>query len=1045
MGRPARGKRLWSWPQWGGAVVAVAASLAALSLPGAARAATTAQAAASPTPSPSSSYDQMSGSGPTASAIKVPWTQGLLDNTNAPITGANDDRSSANPTSPDSFMYNDFKNLVVNVSQTQDLGQQGITVTWSGGEPTIQTGIVKADFLQMMECWGDATTGPTPEQCEYGSAGLLPSAQNANIGEREGDTCVAGATEPSVTNPPASADGSGPSDGCDPLEPTDSTHIAPCPGPYCAVDTYNIPFQPVTDPTGDPSGLDYAGGTDTTYYSQFNSDEVQEAITGADGTGLQQFETLTGTQAPGLGCGEAESDNSPRGCWLVIVPRGTYEPNGYQINPDGSNSFLDTSPLSASNWAQRIQIHLDFSPVGSFCPIGTLERQTFGTQLIARAMQSWELSLNQAANCNRIYGYSSVFESTSTQNLEAGGESGLAFTTIPIGSEAARDGEPPPTNLPNIVYAPVAIAALDFGFNINLVSSGGYVSTPIKLTPLLLAKALTQSYKTDLPDYAPGGSPPEAGPTWATKSNPLNISEDTTFQALNPKTADATSGPLAPLLTEDHSALNQQIWQWVQSSSAATAWLGGTPDANDGNMVIDPDYQPLNLGTSTTIDSFPRAYTGEYSECENSAAGPSPSPSASPSSSPSPSASSPCPAGQQLATKDDEDLLPYIDNYDAAAAAVLTGNDPYAGVWDQNATAPNGSQGWWDKNSPEAIGQRFIWAADDTPDLAAFGVIPAELCNDTGQSCVSPTTASVTTAVTSATADSSGLLQVNPASPGSGGYPLTQIIYAAVPTNQSAAALTDYASLISYAAGTGQTTGNAPGDLPPGYLPLTPTLQAQAQAVVTQLQNLATASPSASPSSSVSSSASSGSSSQVQSQSSQATTGSATTAGSTGSTGSTGSSSTSAGAAGVTGGTSSTPKPSPAPNTANTAKAAVPGVTPAPGSVTSALSGLHVASCSPLAAPLPSALASPSSTHSASPSPSPTCTPAPGGAGSSGGPVISLPPAEAASGSTPNQPVGAIRWVLIALAIASGGFAGGGALLRSGRIEIPMWRRRWLE
>ena len=70
-----------------------------------------------------------------------------------------------------------------------------------------------------------------------------------------------------------------------------------------------------------------------------------------------------------------------------------------------------------------------------------------------------------------------------------------------------------------------------------------------------------------------------------------------------------------------------------------------------------------------------------------------------------------------------------------------------------------------------------------------------------------------------------------------------------MPTNQSASALTDYANFISYAAGQGQTAGTAPGDLPPGYLPLPASLQTQAQSVVTQLQTLAsaTASPTASP------------------------------------------------------------------------------------------------------------------------------------------------------------------------------------------------------
>ena len=133
------------------------------------------------------------------------------------------------------------------------------------------------------------------------------------------------------------------------------------------------------------------------YFNEFNTNEVQAAVTSSDGTGQLQFETLTGTEAPGLGCGELESNGQPRNCWLVIVPRGEYEPNGFQINPNitaGTAGFLDSSPLSASNWAMRIQIHLDYAPLKAFCPIGTKEIETVGTQVIARAVQSWQLALN---------------------------------------------------------------------------------------------------------------------------------------------------------------------------------------------------------------------------------------------------------------------------------------------------------------------------------------------------------------------------------------------------------------------------------------------------------------------------------------------------------------------------------------------------------------------------------------------------------------------------------------------------------------------------
>jgi hypothetical protein len=966
VGRRAAGWRRPSRPQWAGALVAVAASLAALSLPGAARADT------------GTGYDQMTGVGSTASAISVNWTSGLLGDSNTALSGTglgtNADRT--NQSSSLWFMYSEFQNLQVTVSQTDNIAHQGITVSWNWpGAQTSQSGGFQDDFLQMMECYGDAPTGPNPEDCEFGSAGLLPSGvENPGIGERTGPLCAAGAVA-STTDPPRSLDGSPATYGCDPLEPSDPTHLQPCSGGGTSCDTdFIVPFDPVTDTN--QSELDYGIG-DTANYDEFDTNEVQAALVNSSGTGQQQFETLTGVQAPGLGCGLEESDSQPRDCWLVIVPRGTYEPNGFEVNPSSGQvgNLIDTSPLSASNWDMRIQIHLDYAPVGAFCPAGTQEIQTFGTQIVTRAMQSWQIALNQAGDCKQVFAYSAVPETQSTLNLTAGGDVGLAFTTIPIGSEATRDGGTAPTDLPTILYAPVAIAALDFGFNINLGTTGA-VTTPIELTPLLLAKALTQSYRQDLPDYFPDYG--DEGPSWAAK-NPINISADPEFQALNPEVPQDPFGPIPLLLTEDHSALNQQVWQWIQADPTASGWLNGTPDTTDGqDTVVDPDYQSLNLGTPPAIDSYPRAYTGVLSYTV-------------PGTKPA-----------EVVTKDTTDLLPYTDNFDSAASAVLTGADKdLSGGWDTTIQSPSNTPGWWDTAGTEPLGHIFMWAADDTPDLAAYGLIPAQLCNDSGSTCISPTTASVTAAVSDATADSAGLLEVNPASPGTGAYPLTDVIYAAVATNQSAAALDDYASLISYAVGTGQTPGASPGDLPPGYLPLPANLVSQAQAVVTQLQNLASPSPSASSSSPSPSSSSSSASSSSSSSAAAAVSTSETTA----------ASSTSDETSGATAGATPTPTPAAAPTTATTSTQA-----PAP---TSSLGKVPVTSSSYQAV----ALSSPT-------------TP--------GGPVISLPQAQVAAGTTPQQAVGAFRWVLIGVAIVGAGFAGGGTILRAGGGGLVLWRRRRL-
>jgi hypothetical protein len=1082
VGGQARGKRLPARLQWGGTLVAVAASLAALSLPGAARAATG-----------TNNYDQMTGVGQTASAVTVNWTQGLLNDTNTAITGTTGVGTNADRTNQSStlwFMYSEFQNLSVTVSQTQDIGHQGITVSWNwtqGGKPvaTAQNGGFQSDFLQMMECYGDATTGPTPSQCEYGSTGLLPSGvPNAGIGGRTGPLCPAGA----VAEPPTgirAADGSPGTYGCDPLEGNIASDVAPCPsGTTCGPATeFDVPFVPV----GDPTNPDYTIG-DTTYYSSFTTNEVQEALV-ANGAGQQQFETVTGVQAPGLGCGLAESGGSVRSCWLVIVPRGTYEPNGFQVDPNSGQAgeLIETSPLSQSNWDQRIQIHLTYSPVGSFCAPGTTEIQTFGTQLVQRAMQSWQLALNQAGNCKQVYAYSAVPESTVTQTLSGGGDVGLAFTTIPIGSEAVRDGGTAPTGLPTILYAPVAVAALDFGFNINLGTTGS-VSTPVKLSPMLMAKALTQSYQQDLPDFFPTYG--QEGPAWA-KNNPLNISADPQFQTLNPEVPEDPSGPIALLLTEDHSAANQQVWQWINADSTASGWLDGTPDSTEPNVQVNPDYKALNLGQAA-IDSYPRAYTGDLYYCPptgpaasglatasaSSAASSSgtsttttltvtpvmaeagqsvtltatevaadktnpagsvqfeaagtkigtpvavnasgaatttttlPSASsvalsavftpASPSYNPSTVTYTDAPCAQAVGTKDTTDLLPYSDNFDSAASAVITGsNTDLSGGWDLTIESPQNIPGWWDKHGVEPLGQILMWAADDTPDLAAYGLVPAQLCNDSGSSCISPSVASVTAAVSAATADSSGLLHVNPASPGTNAYPLTDIVYAAVATNQSPAALTDYAALISDAVGAGQTPGTAPGDLPPGYLPLPSNLVTQAQAVVTQLQNLASPSPSPSASSSTSASASTSTTSSTQTAASTATTAAGSTTTGTGTTTTT-----------TTGGSTPTPTPAAA---ATTAPATTPASTPV--TPVTSLGKVPVTGST-----------QPAGTVTALALPTPQDY------------VTSLPPNQAAAGTTPQQPVGSIRWVLLGLALVGGVFAGGGTLLRSG--GIPPWRRR---
>jgi hypothetical protein len=990
-------------------------------------------------------YNQMTGIGSTASAVTVNWTSGLLDSTNQPITSTttstdggpelnpNSDRAAG--TGPLFFYDSEFASLQVTVSQTENIGQQGLTVSWTGAQKPPVSG-PQLDFLQMMECYGDSDSGPSPEGCEFGSSGMIGgNPVNPTIGDRGGYLCgtatTPGTVLPSTSNPPDAEQTPGDASyGCDPYEPAAETTS------HCDTTTANLPaYRTCADgafyipfvPADDASSPVYEQTNLSSEFTQFNTNEVQFAPTGTDGTGQRQFETLTANQAPGLGCGELESNGQTRNCWLVIVPRGTYEPNGYKASLnapglDAEGKYIDTSPLSASNWAQRIQIHLGYAPLAANCPPDILPQAMVGTQVAFRAVNSWEEALNQQAKCSQVFSYTASTESENTTQLTgaATGGAGLAFTTVPIGSEATREGGTAPT-LPTILYAPVAVTAVDFGFNINN-STAGQDTTPVNLTPALVARSLTQVYQYDLPDYQIEPGEQKAGTTWWAAQNPINITTDPEFQKINSEIPEFEAAhTIAPLLTGDHSGDNELLWDYVQSDPATAAWLGGGPADTSDPVQADPDYTGLKLGVSPVPDSFPVNYQGSvYCADVYTPA----------SSCPAPLANSP--AGTKGGTAlTSPAMLSIQNNFDQAASTVLSGNDSaLVPIWNPVEVSPSGSTGYWTSVGTEPPGQVFMWAFNDMPDLASYGLISAALCDTSGTNCVQPSVASVSAALTSATTDSAGLLQVNPATVPAGAYPLTDVIYAAVPTGQSAAALNNYADFISYAAGQGQTEGSSAGDLPAGYLPLTPALQTQAQNVVTQLRALAggTSSSTASPTASATGTTTGATTSTGGTSTGGTTTGGNTTAGGGTTTGgntttngggttsgtTTGGGTTSGG--GTSGGLSPTTTPASAPATQPAATSTCAATT------TPASTASLTASPSRTADAAAAATAARTSTACASSSPTPQSF------------AVLPPSAQAAAATTQATIVGSVRDVLIIVLIigAAGALAGG--LLRYGRV-----------
>ncbi|WAL68355.1 hypothetical protein ORV05_11485 [Amycolatopsis cynarae] len=637
----------------------------------------------------------------------------------------------------------EFSALRVTVSQTADLINQTVHVSWTGGAPTGPSGNFSTNFLQIMQCWGDDPAGPRREQCQFGGLAAQGSP-------------VAGAW---VRNRQVSYG--------DTLH-DDAETLLPEPGKQAVV-----PFTSVTGTTTTQTGDFFTAGT---------TNEIPLAKTRLDGTGEADFEVQTATESYGLGCGTVVG-GTPRPCWLVVVPRGTTEVNGRIAGQDYGHTALDSSPLSASNWQNRIAVKLAFQPVGAACPMGAAERPTAGHEFVAEAVLRWQPRL--CANGGTVFGYTELSDATA-RSVAVSDKPGLDFVSDPV----------PPGEVPanrRLVYAPVAVSGLSIAFLTERQSAGegvvpdavwqrdGEPITELNLTPRLAAKLLTQSYQLALPlrqDYL--------------ARNPDFLTRDPDFLALNPEFASSgvlmsTVDALVPTLDADATAV---LWTWINADPDARAFLDGKPDP--WGMTVNPNFRGLSL----PVPNFPKADLS-------------------------------C-GGTGLLRSCVLDLRPLAADMHDAGRAISRG--------DTLGKAPTGFATADGKPELKAVdrqpqGQRSLLAVVDTATAARYGLPTAKLRNASG-AFVAPTRDALTAGVTAMKPSAvPGVLLPDPLATAAAAYPLTTVSYAVTaPSALDSAGGAAYAQFISYAAGEGQTPGVEAGRLPDGYLPLPEGLRQQARA-----------------------------------------------------------------------------------------------------------------------------------------------------------------------------------------------------------------------
>lgn len=663
--------------------------------------------------------------------------------------------------------------LEITVSQTAGLTAQGIEISWKGGkqssQPSNQVG--GENFLQFAQCWGEDPLNPgTPDRttCQYGGTGTPGTGR---VGSRPFDQEI-----PAQDRYYTVA-------GTDPNNPAETA----------------IPFVSSTSRDGvndrveriangayvEPDRLKRADLNQNQFISQYTSNEVSWAGSGANGEGSAKFEVQTAVQSRGLGCGRstqaADGTAAAQSCWLVIIPRGTAD--------NGENAITQPGVFWDS-WQHHIAVKMDFRPIGSSCEIGAPERQVVGSELLASAVSSWQPSLCTGGGdiYNMITGTES--DAVTAANL-ATGSAPLALTSRPYSGEGADD----------LIYAPVALSAVTVAFSIDRFPDGSKASeeeqgraglpfTSMKLTPRLIAKLLTYSYVDSLPtetakDHLAG--------------NPRNLLFDEEFLQINDaewrSQGIAGIGVSDMLLPQGRSDVALALWNYVLADADARAFLNSEPDAwgtkvnkfSSTNADVNPSGALM-----LPVDNFPKA-------------------------DPTKREAIPGGAGElNLIT-----WRPYTNDLDTSGYLALRGDAQLVDRWDALAAPPRYVR------VPRSLqGSQSVIALTDSAASEKYQIVTAALKNPAGEFVTASTEAM--TAAAGAMTSSTAQTQVrgfdvssDAARATTGAYPLTMPVYAAVnPYMSDSDARSSYADFIRYAVGYGQVPGVQVGQLPVGYAPI---------------------------------------------------------------------------------------------------------------------------------------------------------------------------------------------------------------------------------
>lgn len=545
------------------------------------------------------------------------------------------------------------------------------------------------------------------------------------------------------------------------------------------------------------------------------------AATRSDGTGQVQIAIRTRASDPQLAC------DSGHPCSIVIEPEWGGRPGGPDgwggVTPakcsdhsdDQDNATLNdlASPqlaLHACSWADRITVPIRFAPTVSDCPSAATDLTLEGSPMAQRELAQWASGLcTGAGGAERMHVNPTDIDEYTARTLftsASGPDPAIPLTTQPINQPGSR----------RHTYAPIGVSAVAVAYVIDNVRTRKPV-THLVLDARLLAKMLTQSYADGLscPSTNYACDPGVTG-------NPDSVFDDPEFRRLNPsyKPSDFESGTMGadfPVVVGDNSDMTYELTRWIAADPRAEAFLRGHPDP--WGMHVNPCYMQKRSKQCGGAQPYP------ISSFLNN----------SPDQTLKTSATN---CGQAQCFNINGGMR-YIWNpvhgVQSIAATVLANK---TSAQTAQAQCPDATEGWLGNKcflhpaaDPQFVGSRAIFAIMPYGDAAAYGLHTAELVTRSGAP-VGPTNRSMRAALADMTTDPNGVTKHldfrtlhNRAA-----YPLTMPIYAGVPTcgiaPHTANSLAGFLDFVAHSP-RAQTSGFGPGQLAPGYLPLSPALKTQ--------------------------------------------------------------------------------------------------------------------------------------------------------------------------------------------------------------------------